>query len=187
MTGALGVSTTLLAWLGTAIVAVSDGRRGFALGLSLTGIGLAGVALLAGDPPAAVALLASGGLGAAAFRLRDGPSGWGILPPGSTPRIILSLLALAAGAFVGVSLTGGPGALGRVAPLAVCGLGIARLVSADRRVAAVAAASAMSLGLGMMGGLAAQAAGAAVAVALSAAPAAGTVPRAVAETTDAGE
>jgi hypothetical protein len=187
MTGALGVLATLVAWMGAAIVAVSDGRRGLALGLVLTGVGLAGVALLAGDPPSAVALLASGGLGAAAFRLREGPSGWGILLPGSTPRIVLSLGALAAGAFVGISLTGVPGALGRVAPLAVCGLAVARLLTADRRVAAVAAASAMSLALGTMGGLAAQAAGAVVAVALSAVPAAESVPRAVAETADLDE
>jgi hypothetical protein len=179
MTGALSVSATLAAWMGAAIVAVSDGRRGLALGLLLTGVGLAGVEQLAGGPPVAVALLASGGLGAAAFRLRDGPPGWGILPPGSTPRIILSLVALAAGAFVGISLTGAVGSLGRVAPLAVCGLAVARLLSADRRVAAVAAASAMSLALGTMGGLAAQAAGAAVAVALSAAPAGERAPRAV--------
>jgi hypothetical protein len=187
MTGALAVSATLVAWMGAAIVAVSDGRRGLALGLVLTGAGLAGVALLAGDPPSAVALLLSGGLGAGALRLRDGPSGWGILAPGSTPRIVLSLGALAAGAFVGISLTGVPGALGRVAPLAVCGLAVARLLSADRRVAAVAAASAMALALGTMGGLAAQAAGAAVAVALSAVPVAESVPRAVAEAPDLDE
>ena len=57
-----------------------------------------------------------------------------------------------------------------VAVLAVCGLSVARLLSADRRVAAVAAASALSLALGTTGGLVGQAAGAAVAVALGAMP-----------------
>jgi len=169
VTAGLTVSATVLAWLGAAIVTLSDGRRGLALGLSLTGAGLAAAALLAGDSSGAGALLA-GGVGAGALRLRQGPPGWAIMPPGSTPRIILSLVALAAGAFVGVSLTSGPGAPGRVAVLAVCGLSVARLLSADRRVAAVAAASALSLALGTTGGLVGQVAGAAVAVALGAMP-----------------
>src|SRR5207244_1453836 len=84
---------TVLAWLGAAIVAVSDGRRGLALGLSLTGAGLAAVALLAGDSSGAGALLA-GGVGAGALRLRQGTPGWAIMPSGSTPRIILTLGAM---------------------------------------------------------------------------------------------
>jgi hypothetical protein len=169
VTDAVTVSATLLAWLGAALLTLSDGRRGIALGLSLTGVGLAVVVLLAGHPSGAGALLA-GGLGAGALRLRQGAPGWAIMPPGSTPRIILSLVALAAGAFVGISLTTGPGAPGRVAALAVSGLSVARLFSADSLVAGVAAACALSLALGTTGGLGAQAAGAAVAVALSAMP-----------------
>ena len=50
----------------------------------------------------------------------------------------------------------------------MCGLSVARLLTADRRAAAVAAAAGLSLALGTMGSLLGQAAGAAVAVALSA-------------------
>lgn len=167
MTSVLTVSAALLAWLGAGMVAVSDGRRGFALGLCVTGTGLAIVALLAGDRWGAAVLLL-GGIAAGALRLRDGPSGWRIMPPGSTPRIILSLAALAVGTLVGVYLTTGPGTPERVAAVAVCGLSVARLLTADRRAAAVAAAAGLSLALGTMGSLLGQAAGAAVAVALSA-------------------
>jgi hypothetical protein len=167
--GVLTVAATTVAWLGAATVAVSDGRRGFALGLSLAGIGLAAVALLAGDTSGAGALLV-GGVAAGGLRLREGPSGWGIMPPGSTPRIILSLVALAAGAFLGITLISGPGAPGRVAALTVSGLSLARLFTADQRVAAVAVACALALALGTMGGLTAQVAGAVVAIALSVVP-----------------
>jgi hypothetical protein len=169
MTSLLTVSAMLLAWLGAAAVIVSDGRRAIAFGLSLTGVGLAGLALLAGDSWGGVALLA-GGLGAGALRLRDGTPGWRIMPLGSTPRIILSLVGLAAGALVGVYLVSGPDAPRRVAALAVCGLSLARLVTADRRAAGLGAACALSLALGTFGGLDAHAVGAAVAVALSALP-----------------
>src|SRR5207237_2805107 len=137
-----------------------------------TGSGLAGVALLAGGSSDAVALVA-GGFGAGALRLRAGAPGWAVMPPGSTPRIILSLVALAAGALVGVYLISGPGAPGRVAAVAVGGLSVARLVSANGRVAGLGAACALSLALGATGGLTAGAVGAAVAVALSALSTAG--------------
>jgi hypothetical protein len=165
------MSAILVAWLGTATVAVSDGRRAFALGLTLTGLGLAGMQQLVGNSTGAAVLLA-GGVGAGALRLRDGPAGWGVLPPGSSPRIILSLVTLAFGAFVGISLTTGPGAPGRVATVAVCALSFCRLLSAERQAVAGAVAPALSLALGTMGDSAAQAVGAAVAVVLSAVAAA---------------
>jgi hypothetical protein len=167
VTGAVTVAAVLGAWLGTAAVAVSDGRLAFALGLSLTGLSLAGMALIAGNSVGASALLA-GGLGAGLLRLRDAPAGWGMMPPGSTPRIILSFVTLAIGALVGISLTSGAGAPGRVAAVAVCGLALSRLLTGEARGVAATMASVLALTLGTIGGPAAQVAGAAVAVLLSA-------------------
>jgi hypothetical protein len=159
----------LAAWLGAAVVVLSDGRRGYALGLMLGALGLAGGKLAAGDTPASVSL-AAGGLVAAALRLRDGEPGWGLLPPGSTPRILLSVVVLALAAFVSITLVGGQRPWLNLAPLACAALAGARLLGSPARAPAYAAAALMALGLGAMSGFAAAATGAAVAVALGAVP-----------------
>jgi hypothetical protein len=165
----------LVAWLGAAIVVVSEGRRGFALGLALAGIGLAGVSLAAGHSPSAAAL-AAGGVLAAGLRLRDGDPGWGVMPPGSTPRVILSIVVLALAAFVSVSLVGGRMPWLELAALACAGLGGGRLFGAPRRAPALAAAALMALGIGATSDFAAAATGAAVAAALGAIPGSGPAP-----------
>ena len=171
MTESVAVAGVLVAWLGAALIAVSDGRRGLALGLAVVAAGLTAATYPKGGPAAAVAL-GMGGAGAAALRLRGGPPGWAIMPPGSTPRIILSLMSLAAGGLVGIWLTSGPYVPARVAVLTVCVLSLARVWTADRRVGALASASALALALGTIGGLGAVTTGAAVAVVLAALPAA---------------
>jgi hypothetical protein len=170
VTEAVAVAGALVAWLGAATIGVSDGRRGMALGLAMAAAGLAAATYPKGGLAAAVALVV-GGLGAATLRLRAGPPGWAIMPPGSTPRIILGLMSLAAGGLVGIWLTTGPYVPARVAVLTVCVLSLARVWTAERRVGALASASALAMALGTIGGLGAVATGAAVAVVLAALPA----------------
>src|SRR5439155_1057624 len=83
---------------------VAAARGGLTLGLAGTALGLG----LAKNADWTVWLLAGAGLLAAALRARDGDPGWGILPQGSTPRVILSAVAGAACAWVGGSLLVGP-------------------------------------------------------------------------------
>ena len=78
------------AWAGAALIVLSDGRRGLALGLALIAPGFAVLALVAGESLAAVAILL-GGAFAAVQRLRTGPDVWGLMPSGSTSRLLLSI------------------------------------------------------------------------------------------------
>jgi hypothetical protein len=135
------------AWLGGAIVLLSDGRRGLALGLAVLAAGLAALAFAAGDQAAAGALLA-GGAGAAALRLRAGREGWGLMPAGSTPRLILSVVAALLSLWVAVAVTAGPGGGLRFAVLASLVLLVARLLQGADPAASTTAASGIALVLG---------------------------------------
>jgi hypothetical protein len=154
LTELVEVLGSLLAWLATSLLVLSESRGGLAVGLGGAGLGL-GIALAASGNPAAGVAVGAGGVAAALLRLRDGQAGWGILPQGSTPRVILCVVAGAACAWVGGSLlAGAPGAL-RSGTLAVLVLAVARLLTTGRRQAALAAASALALATGLLGGLAA--------------------------------
>ncbi len=139
-----------LAWVGASLLVLSEARRGVALGLGITALGIGLLAGVERGLPAAAAL-GGGGVLAAALRLRDGGRGWGVLPPGSTPRVIMSLAALLLSALVGGSMMTGPGGAGRVAALTVGGLACARLLTTHRRASALSAAAAMALALGLVG------------------------------------
>src|SRR5207237_635534 len=80
--------------------------------------------------------------------------GWGILPPGSTPRVILCAVAGAACAWIGAGLISGAEAPARATLLAVIVLAAARLLTTHKREAALAAGSALALAVGDLGGLA---------------------------------
>src|SRR5581483_3778053 len=111
-------AAAIAAWVGGSLILLSDGRRGLALGLAVLGGGLAGLALDAGHAFAAVAL-AAGGAGAGALRLREGADGWGIMPPGSTPRLILATVSALIALYLAAVITEGPGAGFRFAVPAV--------------------------------------------------------------------
>ena len=145
MSEVLPVAGAGLAWLGAAILVLSDGRRGLALGLL---VGAAGIALtLVDTDPRAAGLVAAGGAGCAGLRLRDGPSGWGFLPAGSTPRLILCLVVGAAAAYVGVLLAEAGDPWLAIAGLASSGLAGARLLGSEQRQASLACAALIALGL----------------------------------------
>jgi hypothetical protein len=166
---ALVILAAGLAWLGASLTALSGARRGLALGLVLTGAGLAG-AELATRPLGALVLVVSAIL-AALLRLRDGTAGWGVLPAGSTPGIVLSVAVLVASLVLAGTVFEGTGWAATVAPLAVSVVSAVRLLSSRSRQAALATASALALALGALGGTGDIAAGSLVAVALAAIPA----------------
>ncbi|HEY7200179.1 MAG TPA: hypothetical protein VIC57_08210 [Candidatus Dormibacteraeota bacterium] len=168
MTEAIAVVGAALAWLGVTLLAVAEGRRGLALGLVMAAAGLATAAAAAGQSAAGVTALVAGGLLAAALRLRSGGPGWNILPPGSTPRLMAALIAVLGAGLVASSEIASPGGAARVAALVVAALAIARILTTDRRWAALGAGSALALGLGTLGGTIALVTGAAVAVGLGA-------------------
>jgi hypothetical protein len=135
------------AWLGGSIALVADGRRGLALGLAVLAAGLAVLALDAGQPVAAAAL-GIGGAAAAGLRLRVGPQGWGLMPPGSTPRIILAAVAGLLALWVAGAVSTGSGAPLRFAVLATLALLAARLVEGGHPAASTTAASGIAIALG---------------------------------------
>ena len=146
------------AWLGAAIIVLSDGRRGLALGLGLMAVAFAALAWAGGDRLAAAATLAGGGV-AAVLRLRSGIDGWGLMPPGSTPRLILVIVAGFLALWISASITTGAGAPLRFATLAVLGLTGARLLEGRDTAAVLTAVAGMALALAMAAGLAATAPG----------------------------
>lgn len=142
------------AWLGAAIMVLADGRRGLALGLGLISAAFAALAWAGGDRLAAAVLLAGGGV-AAVQRLRSGIDGWGLMPPGSTPRLILVIVAGFLALWIAASITGGPGAPLRFATLTVLGLMGARVLEGRDPAALLTAVAGMALALAMAAGLAA--------------------------------
>ena len=169
MTG-LAVAAAALAWLGAATTTLAEGRRGLALGLLLTGLGLAGVTVA--RSPTAAAVLALAGLVAGALRLRDGAPGWRVMPPGSTPGIVASVVVLVASAVLaGVALQRpNPSTF---APFAVVTISAIRVLNAGGRQAVLAAASALALGLGALGNVTDAVAAGLVAAVLGMVPAEG--------------
>jgi hypothetical protein len=144
-----------VAWLGAAIVVLADGRRGLALGLALLTIGLAVLTWPAGMAVGSVAI-GVGGLVAAAQCWRSGPAEWGIMPAGSTPRLILCVASGLLGFWLAASVTTGPDASRRFAVLVVTGLMGARvLISRDAPVV-LAGIAALALALATASGLAAE-------------------------------
>ncbi|HEV2967247.1 MAG TPA: hypothetical protein VG009_04015 [Candidatus Dormibacteraeota bacterium] len=141
-----------VAWLGAAIVVLADGRRGLAVGLALVTVSLAILAWPAGTAVGSVAV-GVGGLIAAVQCWRSGPAEWGMMPAGSTPRLILCVASGLLGFWLAASVTTGPDASRRFAVLVVTALMGARvLISRDvpvvlTGIAALALALATASGL----------------------------------------
>lgn len=167
MTIAAAVAGAAIAWLAMTLLAVSEGRHGTAAALLAAGIGLGIAAVAVGDLLAG-AVLAAGGACAAALHHRSAPPGWGLAPPGSTPRLVGGVILLIAGALAAGSSLGTASGWARLAALLVIGLGAMRLLSVAVRWSSLAAGSALALGLGAVGAVPSAAAGAVVAVALGA-------------------
>jgi hypothetical protein len=159
----MGVAAAL-AWFGASIIVLSDGRRGLALGLALAAAGLATLAAPAGGL-VAVGALGAGGAAASVARLGAGPPGWGLMPAGSTPRLVLCLAAGLVGLWFAGVLTSGPDAALRFAVPAVAGMMCIRVVTSDRPPVVLTSVTALGLVLASAAGLASSPAAPAVCVA----------------------
>jgi hypothetical protein len=146
------------AWLAASVIVLSDGRRGLALGLALMAVAFAPLAWVGGGWPAAGAVFAGGAI-AAVQRLRSGTEGWGLMPAGSTSRLILVIAAGVLALWISVSVTSGPAASIRFAAPVVIGLMGARLLAASDPAALMTAVAAMALAIATAAGLAAPAPG----------------------------
>jgi len=147
-------ASAFVAWLGASMVVLADGRRGLAVGSSLVAAGVVALVLEASGPLAA-AVLAAGALVSVLAGWRRG-GGWGLMPAGSTPRIVLCVAGGLLALWVAISLTTGPDQALRFAVVAVVALvGMRMLLSDDPPVIAtsvVALALIAAAAAGLAGG-----------------------------------
>jgi hypothetical protein len=141
------------AWLGAAVIVLSDGRRGLALGLAMITVAFTVLAWVGGEHFAAFALLLGGAV-ACVQRLRAGPDVWGVMPPGSTPRLVLSIGGGLLALWIATSVMTGQGAPLRFAALSVLGLMVARVLGQAERAAVLTALAGLALSVGMAAGIA---------------------------------
>jgi hypothetical protein len=130
-----------VAWLGAAIIVLADGRRGLALGLAMITVGFTALTWAGGEALGAAALFAGGAVASVQGLRPGGGEGWGLMPPGSTPRLVLCVAVGLVALWLGASVTFGPGAPVRFAGLAVLGLmGARALASSDTAIVSAAVA-----------------------------------------------
>lgn len=142
----LTVAAALAAWLGAAAIVLSDGRRGLAAGIALVAAGLTTMAWAGGEWLGGAFLLCGGAVSTIQL-LRAGPQDWGLMPPGSTPRLTLAVVAGIVSLWISASVTNGPGAELRFATLAVLGLMAGRLLQSPQATPVLTAASGLALAL----------------------------------------
>lgn len=134
------------AWAGAAVIVLADGRRGLAVGIALIGAGFCALGWLAGDWFGGAALLA-GAVVCAIQLLRSGRQDWGLMPPGSTARLILAAVGGILSLWVAASVATGAGAPLRFASVAVMGLMAARLLQGQKAVQVLTASAGLAIAL----------------------------------------
>ncbi len=140
-----------VAWLGAAVIVLSDSRRGLAAGLAVLAAGAAAIAWSQGEQGGAIVLLAGGVLGSA-LRFTIGPDGWGLMQPGSTPRLLLTVVVALVALWVALAVTTGASAGFRFAVLTVLVLLGGRLLEAAEPAAMLTAIAGIALVLGIVSG-----------------------------------
>lgn len=142
----------VLAWLGASVVLLADGRRGLAVGLLTAGAGVGLASVGIADPIASAALVAGAAL-AAGGRLLHGREGSGVMPPGSTPRLVLCAAGGVLALWVGVAIMSGAGPGLRFAAMTAIGLATARILASDDAAAALTAVALLALAVAAATGL----------------------------------
>jgi hypothetical protein len=157
----VSAAAAFVAWLGAALLVLSEGRRALALGMALITVSFAVLAQAGGGALAASAILVGGGL-AAGRRFRSGPDVWGFMPPGSTARLVLAAAVGLVALWVSTSVMTGPGASVRFAALSVLGLMGARVLTAREPAIVLTALSALAQAVSIAAGAAGTAPGPAI-------------------------
>ena len=137
-----------IAWLGASMIVLGDGRRALALGVFFATTGMAVIAWQNAGPTAGVAVAAGGAL-AAARRAVSGPDGWRIMPPGSTPRLVLCIASGLVVLWVAAAVTTGPGASLRFTVMLVAGLMGARVLAGEDPPVVLTATSVLALAVAL--------------------------------------
>jgi len=138
-----------VAWLGAAIIVLADNRRGLAAGLAVLAVAAAGIAWSQGEEGGAIVLLAGGVIGSA-LRFTIGPDGWGLMQPGSTPRLLFTVVAGLVILWVALAATTGSSAGFRFAALAVLVLLGGRMLEALEPAVILTAIAGVALLLGVV-------------------------------------
>jgi hypothetical protein len=146
------IAAAIVAWAGAAVITLADGRRGLAVGIAVVALGFGALAIANGGWLGGVALIAGGAVSAIQLA-RTGSKDWGLMPPGSTPRMILAVVAAILSLWVAASVTTGPGAPLRFASVAVLGLMAARLLQAQAASPVLTAAAALAIALAGASGI----------------------------------
>ena len=149
----MSAAAAFIAWLGAALLVLSEGRRALALGMALITVGFAVLAQAGGGALAASAILVGGGF-ATGRRFRSGPDVWGLMPPGSTARLVLAVAVGLLALWISTSVMTGPGASVRFAALSVLGLMGARVLTASEPAVVLPALSALALSVAIAAGAA---------------------------------
>jgi hypothetical protein len=139
-------------WLGASLVVVADGRRGQAAGIAVATVGMAVLTFVTAGGVAAGALAIGGGV-AAARRSVSGPAGWDILPPGSTPRLVLCIATAIVAFWVAAGVTSGPVASLRFAIMVGVALSAARVLSSTERSALLTALALLAITVASVGAI----------------------------------
>ncbi|TMD00256.1 MAG: hypothetical protein E6I58_04485 [Chloroflexi bacterium] len=141
------------AWAGAAALVLADGRRGLAVGVALVTFGFTALAWADGAWLEGSFLLAGGALCTVEL-IRRGPPDWGLMPPGSTPRLILAAVAGILALWFAASVTTGPDAPLRFACVAVLGLAAGRVLQGHAAASVLSASAALAIALASASALA---------------------------------
>jgi hypothetical protein len=142
----------LCAWLGASLIVLGDGNRGIAAGVGVATVGLAVIAWQSTGFVPALAIL----VGGAVMTLQRGRSedrAWGLMPSGSTPRLILCVAIGLVALWVAASVTLGPGVAQRFVVLVVVGLTAGRILTPQQVQVVMAAAAVLALAVAVGAGL----------------------------------
>lgn len=140
------VAAAFAAWAGAATIVLADGRRGLAAGIALIAAAFTTLVWFGAGWFAGAVLLIGGAICAIQL-LRAGKQDWGLMSPGSTPRLILAVVGGILSLWVAASVTSGPGAPLRFACLSVLGLLGGRLLQGRQATPLLAAASGLAIAL----------------------------------------